>query len=264
VKRSWEKIDKVTELYMSGLSTRQIAEKTGVSKSVVGTIVKQAGISRDRSTSQILGCKRNTRVPFTWSFFPLTAEKAWLLGLIYGDGSLSNQGFTITITSGDRDVIDNINALFDNALEFATPTSTYWSIRINSVRLWKELKEHFGLTPNKSRILLYPSIDDSLRPHFIRGLLDSDGCWRADKRNPQPKLLFGYVSLSRDFVESLRTDLIKYVGVSSKRTVREGRGFVLIYSNIDALKIGHWLYANSSSRDRCKRKFDYWSLFAEQ
>jgi hypothetical protein len=66
VKRSWEKIDKVTELYMSGLSTRQIAEKSGVSKSVVGTIVKQAGISRDRSSSQIVGCKRKFDY---WSLF---------------------------------------------------------------------------------------------------------------------------------------------------------------------------------------------------
>lgn len=260
--RSQETIDKVVEMYLTGLSTRQIADATGISKTTVGDIVKQMGIGRDHSISQTLGCKRNTRVPHEWSFFPLSSGKAWLLGLIYGDGSLSNQGCTITITSSDRDVIDNINLLFDNALEFRVPAQTYYDIHINSGRLWKELNSNFGLVPNKSRKLLYPTLEDDMKPHFVRGLLDSDGCWRTDTRNFQPKLLFGYVSLSKDFVEALREDLIKYVGVSPKRTVRKQRGYVLIYSNIDAITIGHWLYANSTSQERCERKFSYWSRFA--
>ena len=109
-------IEKVIDLYLQGWSTRQIADAMGISKSVVGTIVKKSELGRDKSTSQILGCKRTTRIPFMWSFFPLTPEKTWLLGLIYGDGSLCNDGYKITITSGDFDVIDNINHLFGDRL----------------------------------------------------------------------------------------------------------------------------------------------------
>jgi hypothetical protein len=260
--RSQEKIDQVTGLYTAGLSTRQIAERIGISKSVVGSIIKRAGISRDRSISQTLGCRRSTRTPFEWSFFPLSPEKAWLLGLIYGDGSLRNDGFRITITSGDRDVIDNINALFENTLGIRV-RSTYRDICIDSKRLWQELYTQFALTPNKSRILSYPVLEESLKPHFARGLLDSDGWWQTDTRSSKPRLVFGYVSLSRAFVESLRADLIAHVGVSPKRTVLEGRGFVLKYSNLDAIKIGYWLYANSTPRDRCERKYVYWSQFIE-
>jgi hypothetical protein len=61
----------------------------------------------------------------------------------------------------------------------------------------------------------------------VRGLLDSDGCWKTDTRNPQQKLVFSFVSLTREFVESLRADFIKYVGVSPKRTVLEGSGLAL-------------------------------------
>jgi hypothetical protein len=261
--RSQQKIDQVTELYTAGLSTRQIAERIGISKSVVGSIIKRAGIGRDRSISQILGCRRDTRVPPDWSFLPLTAEKAWLLGLIYGDGSLNKDGYAVTVTSGDRDVIDNINTLFGNTLGIHTPTTpTYWNIRINSRRLWQELCVCFGLTPNKSKTMFYPSLEEAMKPHFIRGLLDSDGCWQTDARSPKPKLLFGYVSFSRAFVESLRVDLITHVGVAPKRTVREERGFVLRYSNHEAIEIGHWLYANSTPRDRCERKYAYWFRFA--
>jgi hypothetical protein len=105
-------IEEVNGLYLQGLSTRQIADATGISKSVVGRIIKKSEIGRDNSTSQIFGCKRTTHLPFTWSFFPLTPEKAWLLGLIYGDGSLCIDRRKISITSGDYDVIDNINHLF--------------------------------------------------------------------------------------------------------------------------------------------------------
>jgi hypothetical protein len=249
-------------LYTMGLSTRQIAQKTGISKSAVGSIIKRAGIGRDRSISQTLGCRRNTHVSFEWSFFPLSPEKAWLLGLIYGDGSLRNDGFRITVTSGDCDIIENINALFGNSL-FIYTYPTYEVICLDSKRLWQELSLQFALTPNKSRNLSYPVLEESLKPHFIRGLLDSDGCWKLDTRSPMSRLVFEYASLSKTFVESLRADLIRYVGVSSKRTVYEGRACTLTYSNLDAIKIGYWLYANSSPRDRCGRKYAFWARFVE-
>lgn len=255
-------IEKVNSLYLQGLSTRQIADVTGTSKSGVGRIVKKSGIGRDKASSQILGCKRTTRIPFTWSFFPLTPEKAWLLGLIYGDGSLRNDGRTITVTSGDCDVIDNINHLFGDNLSISSPAPTYRAITLHSGRLWKELNASFALVPNKSRILCYPELPDEMKPHFVRGLLDSDGCWYLDTRNPQKKLKFSYVSLSLPFITSLRLDLINHVGVSKQRNVHKGSGYIVDYSNKDALAIGRWLYADSTPETRCGRKFAIWSQFA--
>jgi hypothetical protein len=185
-----------------------------------------------------------------------------LLGLIYGDGSLCNDGRKITITSGDCDVIDNINHLFGDNLSISSPKSTYRAITLHSGRLWKELNTSFALVPNKLRILCYPELPDEMKSHFVRGLLDSDGCWYLDTRNPQKKLKFSYVSLSLPFITSLRLDLINHVGVSSQRNVRKGRGFIIDYSNKDAIAIGRWLYADSSSETRCERKFDIWSPFA--
>src|SRR5262249_14300950 len=156
----------------------------------------------------------------------------------YGDGSLCNDGCKITITSGDCEVIDNINHLFGDNLYISSPKSTYQVITLHSGRLWKELNGYFALISNKSRILRYPELPDEMKSHCVRGLLDSDGCWKKDTRNPKPKLVFSYVSLTSEFVESLRVDLIKYVGVSPRRTVREGCGFTLTYSNLDAIRIG--------------------------
>ena len=259
---SKDMVARVTSLYLQGLSTRQIADALSISKSAVAAIVKKSGIGRDRSTSQIFGCKRTTRIPSTWSFFPLTPEKAWLLGLIYGDGCLSNDGYRITITSGDEDVIDNINHLFGDDLHISSPTSTYQIATLYSGRLWKELNLNFGLMPNKSRRLCYPDLPDKMNPHFVRGLLDSDGCWFLDTRNPQKKLKFSYVSLSLPFITSLRLDLVDHVGVSAQRNVRKGSGYIIDYSNKDAIAIGRWVYAASTSESRCERKFAIWSQFA--
>jgi hypothetical protein len=256
-------MNNVTELYLEGLSMRQIAERTGISKSVIARRIKQTGVSRDRSSSQILGCKRAPQVPFDWSYFPLTAGKAWLIGLIYGDGSLHNAGRTITLTAGDRDVIENVNHLFGGTLGVSMPTPTYWTLHIHSARLWKELNVAFALVPNKSRVLRYPELSDEMKPHFIRGLLDSDGCWYSDRRSKQPRLGFRYVSLSLEFLHTLRKDLIRLVGVSSKRNVYQGSMYSLAYTNNDAVRIGHWIYTGSTPRDRCERKFVYWSQFIQ-
>jgi hypothetical protein len=109
-----EGADRTVALYLTGLPTREVASLVGLSPTQVATIVKRAGVSRERMAA--LNFSRKRAVPDDWSFAPLTPEKAWMLGLIYGDGSLSSQGYGITISSGDRDVIDNINMMLGGGI----------------------------------------------------------------------------------------------------------------------------------------------------
>jgi hypothetical protein len=101
-----------------------------------------------------------------------------------------------------------------------------------------------------------------MKPHFVKGLLDSDGCWYLDTRYPQKKLKFSYVSRSLPFITSLRLDLINHVGVSAQRNVRKGSGYSIDYSNKDAIAIGRSVYADSTSETQCERKFATCSQFA--
>jgi hypothetical protein len=254
----------LTDLYRQGYSTRQITDMTGVPKTTVGARIRAAGLGRSRSASQIAGCRRKTAVPFNWSFLPLTPEKAWLLGLIYGDGSLRKAGHGFVVTSGDRDVIDNINSLFDGRLR-ATPYEGCWTIQANSARLFNELRGTFGLAPNKAAALSFPAIEAALLPHFVRGLLDSDGCWVYDTRGPQRLLKFGYTCKSLPFVDSLRAVLVSNVGVSEcrqpTRTGANGSCWSLVYSNGDAIRIGQWLYRETAPHTRCERKYRQWHIY---
>jgi hypothetical protein len=120
----------VGALYRRGLSVRQIAELTGVSKSTVAYRVRAAGLSRDRSAGQIAGGRRKPAVSFDWSFLPLTPGKVWLLGLIFGHGYLRKEGTGMLITSRERDMVENVNALLGGALRVMA-FSYGWTLWIN-------------------------------------------------------------------------------------------------------------------------------------
>jgi intein-encoded DNA endonuclease-like protein len=259
-----EDVNKVVACYQQGHATRQVATMVGLSPTIVAKIVKDAGISRERIAAWDLSRKRS--VPDDWSFSPLTPEKAWMLGLIYGDGSLDRRGYLIPLTSGDRDVIDHVNQIMGGKIGIDSHP-TYWNLQICSKRLWQELHTLYSLTPNKSSTIQHPDIADAMKPHFVRGLIDSDGCWYSDTRSSQPRLKFQFLSLSEMFVKQLRQDFITFVGVSEKnhiqvRTVGEGKGYCLQYGNKDAKDIGKWVYAPSTSETRCARTYAYWDRFA--
>jgi hypothetical protein len=184
-----EDIDRTVALYLTGLPTRKIASLVGLSPTQVAKIVSRADVARERMTAFNLSRKR--AIPDNWSFAPLTPEKAWMLGLIYGDGSLSSQGYAITITSGDRDVIDNVNMILGGNVGIVD-RKTYLDLNICSGRLWKEIRDLYGLHPNKSKTMQYPKLPMELQPHFVRGLIDNDGCWYTDRRSKSPRLMFTY------------------------------------------------------------------------
>lgn len=203
--RSSEDSAKITALYLEGHATRKVAAMLNMSPTIVAAIVKDAGISRGRIAAWDLSRKRS--VPSNWSFSPVTPEKAWMLGLIYGDGSLDKRGYLITLTSGDRDVVDHVNQIMGGKIGIDS-RQTYWNLQICSKRLWQELDTLYSLTANKSSTIQYPDIADAMKPHFVRGLIDSDGCWYSDTRSSQPRLKFQFLSLSEAFIKQLRQDFI--------------------------------------------------------
>lgn len=71
-----------------------------------------------------------------------------------------------------RDVVEKFARLH------GTPTivqrGNAWTVTISSARLYRELQA-YGLGPKKSAMLQFPKLAADLLPHFVRGLIDSDG-----------------------------------------------------------------------------------------
>lgn len=113
-------------------------------------------------------------------------NKAYILGLLWADGynNVSRNTVLISLQEEDRYILDKINKLMENThpLDFLniTKTNPKWKnayrLAVTSEHMSKTL-EDYGMVQAKSLVVEFPKIlCNELYPHFIRGLLDGDGC----------------------------------------------------------------------------------------
>jgi hypothetical protein len=114
----------------------------------------------------------------------------------------------------------------------------------------------------------YPeAIPEELESHFIRGLLDSDGCWhRHLLRGGQLALRGSFCFSSKGFIDSLRSKLIKLADVSvTVHVSRDKRSdsYRISYATKDSIRLGTWLYWGSMPAIQGDRKFGIWNGFVK-
>jgi hypothetical protein len=202
------------------------------------------------------------------TLFPLTPEKAWVLELIFGDGSVSRTGYRTVITTGDRDIIEKVNRIFGGCLKISHDKNAFgeaFVIRINSVVVTGELREHFGLSGVKAATMAWPDVPVEVLRDFVRGLLDSDGCWNVPAFSKgHHRMTFHYTSNSQEFVQSLLNVLRDHVGIGQCASVQPQRhAWQLSLGKEAAIKLGMWLYDGKTARIRCARKFDRWNTYVQ-
>lgn len=257
----------VLGLYAQGLSFSQVGEKVGISAASVQYHVTRAGITRTvgEATRLRRHLADSTLVPSAFSFEPLTPDTAWLLGLIFGDGHIDKSGWNFNVVSGDRDILENIQKIMGGRLRITNRLgANYGVIRACSARLVDELRK-YRMPSNKSAVLTFPEIPKVVLSHFVRGLVDSDGCFCMVGGRKRRYLRFAYYSMAAGFVESLRLVIASVLGhaVTSKLHVVTATGVRgLIIGERDAIKFGQWVYDCSSPSNRCSRKHAIWMTAA--
>lgn len=109
-------------------------------------------------------------------------ELFWYIsGYIVADGNLSKDGRHIIITSKDRDHLKalvkslGIDVVVGKKARGGSSEKIYSYIQISSTTLYRQLL-NIGLTPNKSLTLKNIKISSDYFPHFLRGVIDGDGC----------------------------------------------------------------------------------------
>lgn len=116
INRPWrlteEEQRKIVSLYRDGFGARMIADQTGGACSTILHFLTRAGIRRTIAEAALLP-RHNCRIPASTSFLPLNASTAWLLGLIFSDGSMRRDKYRMTISVGDADAdgISKIGAI---------------------------------------------------------------------------------------------------------------------------------------------------------
>lgn len=261
--------ERALALYQGGLGCKLIARELGMTYHAVAVWARQSGRLRTRQEAGALKAERH---PLQWG--PLNAKRAWVLGLIYGNGGIRADGLSISLDAEncDVDVLLKARAILGHGSE-PMPRGGDHRICFSSQRFVADLKRDFGLDENKGLSMPWPAVSQELLPHFVRGLLDTDGCWHSHSDRRSGLLVFSYSSSSRLFVERLEGSIFSNVNVCSRqvehcparkrqlngRTITGRQQFRLEYAHFDSIELGRWLYAESTEQTRGSRKHGYWT-----
>lgn len=255
-------------LYAQGVSSSDIAKQLGRDGRLVRTHLK--GKLRGRAEAvrlavdngKIRSCSVNENF-----FDVLTPAVAWVLGLLYGDGHVSNRPdigqYQVTL-AGSVQVCAAVQALLgiDKVARRAKKKGkdlNVWILQWSSRRLVQKLGE-YGLTGgNKARTMTFPQLPEELLPHFVRGLWDADGSWRRIGSY----LGSTYVTASTAFATQLLATLQGALGTftfnlkENKHRLKDKifKAWTLTLNVEGTRKLRSWIYDNSTLASRCDRKF---------
>lgn len=177
-------INKIIDQYSSGISSEIIASNLGINGSTVCRILKRNKIEIRPSTQN----KRQYKIKDDFFNTINTEEKAYILGLLYADGSVSTKGgssIKITLEIGDKDILEKISNIIygfiklkTSSVQLESRTAFYSTLYIYSRKMRDDLIK-LGCTPQKAQQIKFPSdiiVPINLKWHFIRGYFDGDGC----------------------------------------------------------------------------------------
>lgn len=254
------KFEKILELYNKGLNIAQIAEELGCTSSNIWHRLKRKGVKIQRDYSKQRYSRLN-RMSVDEDFFEYidSEAKAYFLGLMYSDGSVSSNQFYIKLK--DEDILQ----LFKKALKSEAPIRRIekpWSayiLQISCKRLCQHLIRH-GCVPNKTKVIQVPELRPDLYRHFIRGFFDGDGCLHLQDKIYHCR--FDLTSASLNFLEQIRPIITNkaitngYLGKEAKYDV-----WHLNYSGHQVVQIMDWLYEDSHYY--LKRKHDKYLILKQ-
>lgn len=171
-----EDIDKMCILYKEGKTTAQIADMFNIYGSYAWYLLNKSGV-------EMRPC--GTRYLCNDHYFDNvnTEDKAYILGLLYADGTNFTKRHYIMLGLQERD--KQLLDIIRNKMEVETPLSylvvdienrsNMYRLKIISEHMSKTLND-LGMCANKSLVLKFPEwLDESLYHHFIRGYFDGDG-----------------------------------------------------------------------------------------
>jgi hypothetical protein len=196
--------------------------------------------------------------PFNESFFETWSDDlAWLIGLIWTDGNLSEN--TVEICSKDKDLIQTVADLISQEGGVRPKNKgAAWRVVFTSKKVNKFLKE-VGLTEAKSFTVAWPlGLPEAFEGDFVRGVIDGDGSVLIRKARPgqkAPDLTVSIVGASKGFIDSLAAWLDKQ-GIRNNVRVSHHNVFVINVAHQDSLrKLYGLIYPKNENTTALQRKY---------
>lgn len=182
----------IVELFNNGKTVKEIMMITTRSKGGVTNILRSSGISPRKSDRFKYQIKKEFIENINSENF------LYFLGLLMSDGYLFEKTDTLTIDlmRGDSEILEKLAHIIyegdsykiktykTEATGFSSRPSEKYRLQIKSKELCVVLKQ-IGVHQNKSFSLEWPNIEitPSFLNHFIRGMIDGDGCLSEFKKS---------------------------------------------------------------------------------
>jgi hypothetical protein len=205
-------VEEVCARYVAGETSPALAREFGVSGEAIRGLLDRRNIPR--RTPEV------ARVQFkvNHSFFESVASEAqaYWLGFVAADGSISGNELSISLQTRDEEHL----ALFLNHIQSShrIRTYTYDSLQFCRVSIKSRpliaALARYAITSNKSFTLRWPSLSDTLLPHFTRGYVDGDGGFFSGK-NPT-----FHVTSNEAFIQDLQSSLMANCNLTRTRCYR--------------------------------------------
>jgi len=258
-------------LYCDGMGTTAIAKEMGVPVGFVMGVIERAGILRTRKEAAVLAAdatsQRMRQYAVNEAAFDgeLDIPRAWVLGVIYGNGWIDRaNGVEHGVgVCGDEDVVCKVLAILGSEHPVNKKGGCFIA-GIGSMRLARNIAR-WGVTPAKARTLVWPrSLPVELETHFLRGLFDADGWVGRDPMKP----VIGIGLAAKSIIESIADRMAQIGGRRPKvqhgkarKKTHADRHTVVLYGD-RAISWGRWLWSDSIESMRSNRKHGLFALLS--
>lgn len=249
-------IKKVLLLHEEGKTEEQIKEIMNLSRKTIRKILHKNNATI-KTPSEWL---RKYTINETYFSDLDHQNKYYILGFFYADGNVSKSDNNIQIALQDRDshILESMRQefesnrplYFDNRNARNSKHQNIRMLSIDSEQMRNDLIK-WGVAPNKTHIIKYPDfIPDEMQHHFLRGVMDGDGCI-ARTRSGRHRCRTVSICGTYDFCVGAKEIIEKLCGVYCCVTKHSGNGrkipvYVITVSGIyNSIKFLNWIYKDA-------------------
>jgi len=247
-----QEVETIFEMYKEGKKVSDIAKAFGVTNSTIYTrLTRRFGpLGKERAVN-----KRKYSVDE--SFFEVidTPDKAYVMGWFFSDGSnsVSPNVAKIDVAKDSLDILEKIKeAIGSNAriIPMKNSANSYagenaqmlYRLGIYNKKVSKQIAA-LGICGNMTYTRTWPEwLTEDLEPHFIRGLIDGDGCISISNKNG---FAIGYWGTEM-MCDGLSKVLSKIGVEHSHRTDKKGHHFIRITKQAECIKFADYIYKDST------------------
>lgn len=246
---SKERKQKVIDLYNSGLNMCQISREINMNTKTIKCILNENNIVLP-TMSEI---KRKYTLDEDYFDIIDSHEKAYWLGLIYSDGTVTDNVMRISLQDRDKHILESFKECLKTNkplyfLDYKKKKETYknqYCLTITSKKIVNSLN-NYGVMKNKSLILDFPkNLPEEFYSSFLLGIMDGDG---SISKNPKDKrcnflsteMFCNYV---KDYLKNnldINSSIMLNHNISHKTT-----RVLQISGGIQVKKFLDWIYSNS-------------------